>query len=309
VTVDIQRYRPEKMAPRDWERIAPFVREVVTETQAHYCGRYDTKDMLGAVAHHVRWVTQVACLPMERSVICHRDVISEFIAHGCVDLTPGSRATRRSLLLRVAEATLNPDERVSRLQSVHQDNPLVPYSEFEQRALRSWAEGQTTAARRLDCRGILALGLGAGLSTTDVLSLRVSDVQADSMGVLIRINRTSSQRDVPMLAQWEQAVVDVVHARRADDWLIGVHRTGSNKNYLSDLIARTQPEAGLRPQMSRLRNTWLVHHLRTGTPLGPLSVAAGLETFRSIEKLLPFVPEPSADEVRRSMRRALRRVV
>lgn len=51
---------------------------------------------------------------------------------------------------------------------------------------------------------------------------------------------------------------------------------------------------------------WLLHHMTMGTPIGPLVCAAGLQTFRTIEKLLPLLPEPSQDEVRRSMRRALR---
>lgn len=305
VEVDVASYSPDGMEPWEWERIAAFVRETTLSAQKHHAGRYQTKDMIGAVATFTWWVTEVACYPLETSVVFHRETIADYIDTGCDSLTPGTRATRRSMLLRVAEAVLDPDERVERLAPVHKDNPLQPYSEFEQRRLLSWAEGQTTPTRRLDCHLILALGLGAGLSSADILSLTAGQVVVDHLGVLIRIQRRGSERDVPMLAAWEQPIVDAVSMRDPDGWLVGTRR-GANSNWINHFLAKTQPEAGCRPNVSRLRNTWIVHHLNTGTPLGPLSVAAGLETFRTFEKLLPFVHAPSQDDVRRSMRRALR---
>lgn len=305
VDVDVASYSPDGMEPWEWERIAAFVRQTTLTAQKHHAGRYQTKDMIGAVATFTWWVTEVACYTMETSIVFHRDTITDYIDTGCDSLTPGTRATRRSMLLRVAEAVLDPDERVERLSPVHKDNPLRPYSEFEQRQLLSWAEGQTTPTRRLDCHLILALGLGAGLSSADILSLTAGQVVVDHLGVLIRVQRPGAERDVPMLAAWEQPIVDAVSMRDPDGWLVGTRR-GANSNWINHFLAKTQPEAGRRPNVSRLRNTWIVHHLNTGTPLGPLSVAAGLETFRTIEKLLPFVHAPSQDDVRRSMRRALR---
>lgn len=39
-----------------------------------------------------------------------------------------------------------------------------------------------------------------------------------------------------------------------------------------------------------------------GTRLRNLNVVAGLETFRTIEKLLEYTPEPSLDEIRREIK-------
>lgn len=44
--------------------------------------------------------------PLERVVVFSRDVISEYIQHGCPSLTPTSGGTMRSRLLRVSEALL-----------------------------------------------------------------------------------------------------------------------------------------------------------------------------------------------------------
>ncbi|OLT39506.1 hypothetical protein BJF86_08860 [Serinicoccus sp. CNJ-927] len=197
--MDIADYRPNRMPPSEWEDVAEFVRAVVTEAQAHYAGRYDTKDMLVTVADLARWASAVACLPLERSVIFHRETVADYASDACGHMTLNSAATRRSMLLRVAEAVLPPEERVAPLAPLNHDAPPRPYSKFEQRGFRSWAQGQTTAARRLDSRVILALGLGAGLATPDLRSLRVKDIVVDHLGVLV-------SRVINSLTVWDDGV-------------------------------------------------------------------------------------------------------
>ena len=303
---EVLAYVPARMDPREWEAIAGYVRDVTLTALDRYEGRYDAQDMIGAVAGLTRWATQVACLPMEVEVVFHRDTIAEYIARA--DLSVSSRATIRSRLLRVAEAVLPAEERVTRLQPLRADDPVRPYGEFEQRRLRSWAEGQTTPTKRMECRAILSLGFGAGLASSDIIALRARDILIDDLGVLIRVPG-SRARDVPMLAPWEQAIVDLHTARESGAWLLGARRTSGGKNWLNNTIATSSPEGTLRPVPARMRNTWLLHHMIAGTPLGPLAAAAGLETFRTIEKLLRFVPEPTVEEVSRSMRRTLRAVI
>lgn len=305
-TLDIADYHPATIPTTAWNRIADFTRTAATDTQNHHGHRFNTRDLMGAIAHHVHWVNDVACLPLDRAVVFHREVIEDYIAHGTPTLGPGSRTTRRSFLLRTAEAVLPPETRVARLHPHHKDAPARPYSEFEQRALRSWAVGQTTAQRRMDCHTILALGLGAGLGSADMMSLHVEQIDADEQGVMIHVTRPGAVRDVPVLAAWEQPLINVLAARGLDDWVLGPSRTGMNKNWLANFLKRTLPERGVAVEVARLRNTWLVHHISTGTPLGPLAAAAGLETFRTIEKVLRYVPQSSHVQARASMRQAVR---
>ena len=145
--------------------------------------------------------------------------------------------------------------------------------------------------------------MGAGLSTHDILGLRVRDITADDHGVLIAVR---GERDVPVLWQWEQELIDLIAEREGQQWAVGPQRSTTTKNWLHSFISRTQPEVGVTPTVGRMRNTWLLHHMATGTPLGPLAAAAGLQTFRTIEKLFPYLPPPTRDEVRAAMRRHLR---
>lgn len=306
--VDVGAYQPTALAERDWEKVAAFVRAVVEQAKADPNSPYVTKKLMVHVTAHVVWCHRIAGLPLDVSAMFDRDVISESCERAFPHLTTGTLATRRSALLFVAEQVLPQDERTTRLKPLRDDKLAMPYDGAEQLALRSWARGQTTPIRRRDCHTILALGLGAGLNAHDMIRLRVRDVQFDSEGVLVRVTDSKFPREVPVLWKWEQPLVDLVDTRDHDDLVLGVARTTINPNYLNYFISRTAPEAGLRPNSERLRNTWLLHHLNSGTPLGPLSVAAGLETFRTFEKLVRLLPEPTAEEVRRAMRRPLRAV-
>ena len=134
-----------------------------------------------------------------------------------------------------------------------------------------------------------------------MLELRASDILVDGQGVLITVRGTRS-REVPVLMQWEKHLVTLTQTRPGDTWALGTPRRKLNPNWMDVFLTKTQAEGSLRASAARLRNTWLVHHLTAGTPLGPLAHAAGLSTFRTIEKLLPFVPEPTRDELRATMR-------
>ena len=130
----------------------------------------------------------------------------------------------------------------------------------------------------------------------------------DGQGVLLRVEVSRHPREVPVLWSWEQPLLDMLATRDPEELVVEVKRQEGNANWLNYFISRTNAENGLKPDSRRLRNTWLLHHLGTGTPLGPLAHAAGLETFRSIEKLFPLLPQPTRDEVRRLMRRPVRSV-
>jgi hypothetical protein len=49
--------------------------------------------------------------------------------------------------------------------------------------------------------------------------------------------------------------------------------------------------------VGRLRSTWLLEHLRLGTPLPILMTAAGLTTVRPLEDLLHHLPTASPEVV------------
>lgn len=305
-TSTVQKYNPTAIPSKNWETIKPLVIETVTDYRTANPTLRETTDVVTYTAHLIYWTTAIAGYPFDKSVIFDRDTIAYYITYGCSHLRANTRSTRRSLLLRVAEATLPPQERVTRLTKIHEDTPLAPYTSEDILNLRGWAENQPTETKRITCRALLALGLGAGLNTHDILHLKARDIHVDNIGVLIQVRNNKSCRDIPVLATWEQPLIDILTLRQSDDWVLGIHRTGRRNSWMSSYLAKCTPYKDVQPKVGRMRNTWIFHHMLTGTPIGPLTYASGLETFRTIEKLIPFLPEESIEQVRHSMRNAVR---
>jgi integrase len=301
VATKIKSFEPT-MSQRDWAAVEEFSRSVVADAAPKTTAA--AVDLLTAVSRLALWCHKSAGYPLEREVVFDRDVISEYVTHGCPELrTKGSRGTRRSLLLRVAESVLPPQERVARLEALCVANPRAPYTEAEQISLRSWAAGQVTAQRRQDCHVLLALGLGAGLSSGEMMALRVSDIEADDEGVLVHVHG-KRDRVVPVLGHWEPALANLRETCNPAEPALGANRTTMNPNWVSNFVSKTQ--GSLKPNSQRMRNTWIVHHLTARTPFYALVVAAGLETTEMLDRLLRFVPRPTQDEVRAALRQAVR---
>lgn len=297
-------YTPARIPPQQWVNIREMTIEAVTRYRAHH-SNYKIRDLMNTASSLIYWATEIACLPSDLPAIFHRDVIATFIEHQCNHLTNNTKVTRRSLLIRMSEAILPHPQRVVRLKPLSKDQPSAPYNSAEVMDLRDWAIHQNHQRTRINLAGILALCLGAGLSTSDLLDLRAQDIENDEYGYIVHIKREGARRDVPLLYQWEPLLSQVLEHRAPSDWVVGPGRDGHNKNWVSNYLKKHyQSWRKTYPSVARMRHTWIFHHMVSGTPLGPMAYAAGLETFRTIEKLFPFVPEPSRDSVRHALRQA-----
>lgn len=300
----IEEFRPN-MAARDWAIVEQFVREAVAD--ARPATTYSVKALLTAVSRLALWCHKSAGLPLERRTVFDRDVIAEYVRHGCPELTTrASRGTRRSMLLRVADSVLPPGERVTRLEPLSFSNPRQPYTLGEMVSLRSWAAGQVTEQRRADCASILALGLGAGLSAGEMLALRVGDIEVinpsdlyNSPEVLLHVSGTRA-RAVPVLGAWTPALLRLRSEVDPGRVALGPNRETMSPNWVSNFIFRTG--GTLKPNTQRMRNTWLTHHITANTPLHPLLMAAGLSCSEVLDRLLRYIPCPTPEDVRAAFR-------
>src|SRR5690606_35505751 len=123
----------------------------------------------------------------------------EFAHRGMSAYTRGSRATYRSALNAMVNALAPPTDVTF---PIPRADPTPPYSAADINALLSWANTQTSPARRTDARTLLALGFGAGLATRELLSLRIEDVfiTTEQVQVMVWDDRP---RLVPVLSEWE----------------------------------------------------------------------------------------------------------
>ena len=277
-------YRPINALPY-WGLIGAFVSDAVADTSLE-TGRSERSLYPAAVAF-VLWCWQSRGTPLERRRIFRRTTVEEFIHLGMTAYTTGSRATHRAALWLMVE-TLNPAEMERNHRPIPRSAPTQPYSPHEVAALYSWATAQGTARRRRDAIALLALGLGAGLGTRELLGVRVADLDTrnDDVQVIVWEGRP---RVVPIRVAWQRPVRRILEDLNPNDWLFRCGRASATSGQITDFLLRARTELDVRP--SRMRTTWLLEHLAIGTPPRELLRISGLKNLAALDKIAGFAPK------------------
>lgn len=279
----IARYRPDMPSPT-WEEIGPFVRAAVTE-----CVRetpYGAADLMYAVSRHVWWCTDTAGFELDRETLFRRDVISASV-EALVGVSLGAKGNRRSQLFRVGEV-LQTIERQTPLPPFRAASPNAPYSTSDIIRLRGWAHGQPTDLGRANAWALLVLGLGAGLRAGEICSVRHTQV-LDSVEGHTFVVAGDATRLVPLLSVWEADWHKLAKDHGEDGRLFRPGVRGRYPNMLTNFVHRSTG-IGLKPQSQRLRSTWIVTQLTTGTPLRALMSAAGISSLSALSRFADFLP-------------------
>lgn len=297
----IDEYTPN-FPKRQWKPIASFVREAVRDCESRT--PYAARTLLIASSRHVRWCTQTAGFKLDRAVIFHRGVIADYIGRGCPQMSRSSAGNRRSQLLRMSELLLPPNQQlVVAMPAMPPPTPVAPYTPSEVIALKSWASGQASDYLRLSCHALLALGLGAGLSAAEVGDVQARHLHVDDDGVMVEVVGARA-RIVPVLAAWEPTLRSIAGAAMTKDlFVFRPRRVRAHRNLVGNFIYKTNIDR-VRPNLQRMRVTWVVTHLVAGTPVKALVAAAGVESLEALTRYLVHVPELGRDEYRTSLRAA-----
>jgi integrase len=279
--VDVDRYTPD-LPDDDWQRVESFVKNVVYDALPHV--PYSPAAVTNAVARHVDWCVNVAGLPVERGALLRRDVIAY-----AVDLmptsSPSTRGRQRALLLRVGEH-LGTVESLPPLSTLSAASPSQPYTAEEVDELCAWAEYQSTSSRRASARALISLGLGAGLPTRDLCSIRARDVEGSGSRVHVSGARP---RTVPVGPAWAPVLAQA--AREVADPSATLFRPGTrwHANIVTVFVDRSSG-ISVHPTTQRMRATWIVEQLTVGTPMHQLLRAAGLKSMDALVRYEKFLP-------------------
>lgn len=296
VAARIDNYRPH-LDSAAWTAIEAFVRDAVH--QAGPTTPYNASDLLHAVTYLTVWVWTLG-QPVTADNVFDRWTIERFIAEGApATWSNPTRGNRRSMLFRVAEA-IHGDIGHDSIAPLPPSDPAAPYTPAELAAFRGWARHQATATMRRDAAVLLALGAGAGLAVEDLLPLHTRDITIGVDGIVSVNVQGRRRRIVTMLPDWSALLVDAATGGHPDDWVFRRGRSGSFKNGVGNFLAKT---TGLvKPNSQRLRSTWIVHHLATGTHARHLLHEAGVQSATALIRYLRFVPGIEQDAARRRLR-------
>jgi hypothetical protein len=294
VEARIAAYHPQTIDDSTWSLVRPFVIDCV----------YRLPDKGWPVAiRTIRVLTQLTTwavgqgMALDAEAVFDPDTIERFVVQGLAENS--SRATYRADLRRVAPLLTKdaPWEPRPTLLSRRQVAP--PYISAELGLLSADGTRQRTPQRRRAARALIALGAGVGLDGRWVSRVRARDVVVDGDTVLVWVG-TPSARTVPVLHPWEDEVAELA-ATAGHEFLVGGYSTSRNRP--SSLIARLEvPPGHPRLSLPRLRSTWLLWHLTTGTRLPELAAAAGLQGVAMLSDLLQFVPPLSERDAQLMLR-------
>lgn len=285
----IDTYTP-KIPREEWQHLESFVR-----TAARYPTRLTdemTTRLLRALTNYARWAHHNG-LELDKETLLDNDMLEHYAAE--LRRTSGSDQKQPIYLLRgVANAVHG--GRAASFSVPLRVNASHPYTPDELARIGSWARGQRTAHRRRNATAILTLATGAGLKRREINDLRVRDIVDHGTHIEIRVNG----RITVMTSDWEDTFRRQVLADRDPDKpVFERNQVTGNRDIVYD-FTRSSTIDGIRPHPERLRATWVVNHLRHGTPLDVLVNASGIAPV-TLAKFLTHVHR-TPDHVAQTLR-------
>jgi integrase len=203
-------------------------------------------------------------------ILLSQAVIERFVATGMPELSESTRRSVRTNLRFVARHVVPGGARPA---TMARSALPVPYLKSEIASMFLLAEHQAPKKRRMRLQGLLCLGLGAGLSGSDLRHVTGRHMKAHRGGVVVLVEGRR-QRLVPVLERYSGRLVE--SARFAGKNYVTGGVTPERRNLTARLvknIAGGDDVVHIDP--SRLRITWLVE-MSERIGLKALLVAAGI---------------------------------
>jgi len=288
----------QQCLPADvWDRVEGVVRESVTRKSPPTSARAQV--YLNAVTQLAVWADTVG-QSIEPDNLFHPETIERFIRERVGHLSSGTQTNYRSQLRAVGKAvigsTLYPPTTI-----VPRSEQRLPYTASEVSGLVSWSAGRASESMRRNTLVLLAMGLGAGLTSQEMTRLTGDDVFADEDGVVIRVI-AQKQREIPVLRRWEDHIAAFAREAGPRPVLLPT-RTKILKHSISNFLERCSPNGAPGFSVLRLRTTWIVNQMEAGTPLPMLSAIAGVSPTQ-LARYFELMPASDLGVVRQRVRNA-----
>ncbi|MDH6283898.1 hypothetical protein [Prescottella agglutinans] len=280
----IERYTPV-MPVQLWESIGPFVRDVVRRGFTSSATPKVTGCRIGAVASIVAWAVDQG-LPLDVEEIFHPATVDRY-ALSITGLSNATRSTRRATLTTLSRRITRAAPWEPERETLPYPRPSAPYTWAQAVRLCAWAPRQRSDVRRQGLSAALALGFGAGLRATEMITVTAADVRVRGDRVIVTV-RGPRPRQVPVLAPYADAVVEA--AERAGGGHV-FRDPLPRVEYVSTVLNRCEIPDRLRPlTAARLRLTWEVAVVQA-VPLPVFMTLAGLKNADSLNQVLTLIDE------------------
>lgn len=272
------------MPEQSWFDAAPLIRAAVTA--AGYTSPESARAALRVATAFTWWAVQCDC-PLDVESLFTPDRVVRYVA--CLDgVSTRSRATYRAHLRRVGRCATRRAPWPAAPDRYSPTQPAAkPYSAAELCGLWAAAATQATHRRGHVFKACLALGLGAGLRTAELVEVTATQVvEIGSSGVLqVRL----LDRVVPVRAECTAALREVCHARPGGP-IIGPETTAADRLY-RHLKGVESASRAPTIRVGRLRATWAVKVLNGGVTISEFRRLSGTTSAKTIAMLADYVHE------------------
>ncbi|MBQ3358540.1 MAG: hypothetical protein IJG47_06535 [Microbacterium sp.] len=268
-----------RIDPTAWAEMQEFVRGTIRFRYASGRGAWEVEFALTTLSSFADWALFTGVGEMDDRIL-DAAVIDSYTLFRESEVLPSVAARERKLLRTIAGIPNTTEfDRTPTTTPVSQ-----PYTAAEQGAIRRWAETQPTAQRRKMCGAIVALALGAGLTSGEVMNARESDIVILEDGLTgVRVG----ERLVPVIEEWNDLLTPYA-ASEDEVYVVSPGFAERAGRRLSKIMGRA-PSKVWQPVPQRMRNTWLIRCLDAGVPLQNVVDAAGLESPEMLRRLIPFM--------------------
>lgn len=241
----VELFSPRSVPPA----AAAFAREVTRA--ASPVGRSRTKAFLYATSRLGAFALSVGA-ELSPAELLDAYFVDRFVLVATTAMTPATRRTLRTNLEAVRRLAL-PAPGPRRVE-LARHRAKAGYSSAEIDAYVANALAQSTKARQMKAVGLIALGAGAGLTGSDLRTVRGSDISDRSGGLVVDVGGRH-RRSVPVLSRYHDLCRQA--ASYAGEAFIVGGREQTRRNVAGPILSVTGALGLERLDVGRLRATWL----------------------------------------------------
>ena len=212
------------------------------------------------------------------------EVVGAYLHQGLRGRASSTKGTYHSVLRRLAPVT-----EPTGAPRFAGSNAPSPYHATERAQLYSVAASQRRPWRRYSATVLLALGLGAGLRTSELVSAKGRDVIVEEEGVSLRV-RGVRQR-VVTLRGYEATLLGELVGRKNAYLFHPEEASRTYPNFVNDFCRQlvADPDAA-KLSAPRARSSYICDQLASRTALSTLLGAAGIVQVESLLRYARHVP-------------------
>lgn len=290
----ISRFRPRLETPHQWATIREFVIRVVLHARPR---QFDTtRRLMTMVTRYTAWVWATTGAELIPEKIFTPHLLRRFVEQG---LNHHSDAYRFDMTRHVGSLveSLTGKPATRRTLTKGASN-LSVYTSKELARFCSWALSRNTDRRRHNAYSILAMCGGAGLSSAELIEVRIEDITSSGPNRFIHV-RGTHPRTVPIWMVWHHTVDRAIDNRTSGFLFRGNRSEEYPPRLVQSFLSENTWE--LRPSPARLRLTWIVKQLEQNLPLPVLLEIAGFSDAAALNTYLQHLKPANVNDYLRQI--------